>query len=167
MQESFNVSLIGQTSPFCNFLYCRNIGNGHAKSHLPRLAAGNGQPFNRTFPLGLQKKFSDDIGMRVPPLCLLCLSSFSQTQPSPLVFPPLTINHHWSVSVRFLAFPACDFMPGNVRQIGADMNKGDGPPYSRSSRVSASPNRSSFTPIRSMIDKYKLHILRLSGPWSK
>src|SRR5947207_10267518 len=31
-------------------------------------------------------------------------------------------------------------------------------------RESASPNRSSSTPMRSMIDKYRLHSLRLSSP---
>ena len=38
------------------------------------------------------------------------------------------------------------------------------PSYTPSSRVSASPKRSSFTPIRSMSDRYRLHSLRLSSP---
>ena len=37
-------------------------------------------------------------------------------------------------------------------------------PHNRARRASASPKRSSFTPIRSMRDKYKLHNLRLSSP---
>src|SRR5439155_6689510 len=37
-------------------------------------------------------------------------------------------------------------------------------PYSRSRRVSASPKRSSFTPILSMIERYRLHIFRFSSP---
>ena len=44
-----------------------------------------------------------------------------------------------------------------------------GPLYSQkpANRVSASPNSSSSTPIRSMIPRYRLHNLRLSSPDSK
>src|SRR5438874_12274893 len=38
--------------------------------------------------------------------------------------------------------------------------------HNPASRVSASPNRSCFTPIRSMIDRYRLHSLRFSSPFS-
>ncbi len=38
--------------------------------------------------------------------------------------------------------------------------------YSRASGVSASPNLSSFTPMRFMIERYMLHNLRLSSPLS-
>ena len=36
--------------------------------------------------------------------------------------------------------------------------------YSPASRVSASPKWSSFTPMRSMMPRYRLHSLRLSSP---
>ena len=38
--------------------------------------------------------------------------------------------------------------------------------YSPASRVSASPNLSSFTPMRSMTERYMLHSLRLPSPLS-
>ncbi len=38
------------------------------------------------------------------------------------------------------------------------------PNYNRSSRVSASPKRSSLIPMRSIIERYKLHILRFPSP---
>jgi hypothetical protein len=54
-----------------------------------------------------------------------------------------------------LILPRIDRVP---RRLGSTI------PYNRSSRVSASPKRSNFTPIRSMIERNRLHILRLSSP---
>ena len=49
------------------------------------------------------------------------------------------------------------------RQFGAETTV----PQTPSRRVSASPNFSSFTPIRSMIERYKLDIFRWSSPASR
>ena len=39
--------------------------------------------------------------------------------------------------------------------------------YSRANRESASPKVSNSTPIRSIRDRYKLHIFRFSAGWSR